>query len=275
MRTSSAILLAIAVAVPLGAASAFELNAITADTPPADAFRFGIASYRAGDAQTAVEALSYAAEKGSTGALWKLGRMYADGDGVERDEVRAYQLLSEVADAGLSDDDPDRPRRVPYVLDAMVRIGSIIARGIPDSDIKADPTRARGYYERAAVYGNADAQFRLARMYHLGEGGRRDAHQAAKWAKLSMDKGHNGARALLGHLLFEGDGVTRQPLRGLTFLTIALRLTGPGDTVIHSLHEQALSVATEAVWNQARLDAEAWLAANTVRETAELAPLTQ
>ena len=183
--------------------------------------------------------------------------------------------MSEVANAGISDDDLVRPRSKPYVLDALVRIGTFFSRGIPNSEVKADLSQARAYYGRAAVFGNADAQFRLAQMYHSGEGGERNPHQAAKWAKLAMDKGNNDARAFLGHLLFEGDGVTRQPLRGLTFLTIALRLAGPDEISIRRLHEGALSVATEAVWKHARQNADDWIAANTTKATAELLPLTQ
>jgi len=277
MRISDAFAIGVVAAGLLGpgGATAFDLQNLSADTPPGDAFRFGITSYRAGDAQSAVKALSFAAEKGSTGAQWKLGRMYAEGDGVERNEVRAYELLSEVANSGLTDGDLQPPRSAPYVLDALVRLGTFFSRGIPNSEVKPDLSQARAYYERAAVFGSADAQFMLSQMYYRGEGGERDAHQAAKWAKLAMDKGHNQARALLGHLLFEGDGVTRQPLRGLTFLTIAVRLAGPADHEIRHLHEEALAVAAEPVWTQARLDAESWLNANTVRATADLAPLTQ
>ena len=35
-------------------------------------------------------ALQYAAEGGHPIAQWKLGRMYADGDGVARDDLRAF-----------------------------------------------------------------------------------------------------------------------------------------------------------------------------------------
>src|SRR5215469_18093239 len=37
---------------------------------------------------TALMALQYAAEQGQPVAQWKLGRMYADGDGVPRDDLR-------------------------------------------------------------------------------------------------------------------------------------------------------------------------------------------
>ncbi len=278
MRTSDALPLVLAatlMGVAGGSALAFDPTSLNAETAPTDAFRLGITSYRAGDAQSAVEALSFAAENGNTGAQWKLGRMYAEGDGVERNELRAYELLSEVAHTGVGGEDLQRQRSTPYILDALVRIGAFFSRGIPDTDVKADLSRARTYYERAALFGNADAQFRLAEMYYRGDGGERSPLQAARWAKLSMEKGNNDARALLGHLLFQGEGVTRQPTRGLTFLTIALHMAGPDDGWVLLLHEQAMALATDAEWNQARQNADEWLDANTSRATAELVPLTQ
>ncbi len=47
-----------------------------------DALRAGMREYNAGDKQGAARALEYAAGQGHALALWKLGRMYADGDGV-------------------------------------------------------------------------------------------------------------------------------------------------------------------------------------------------
>jgi hypothetical protein len=51
------------------------------------ALRAGIDDLRAGDAKSSVEALKYAAAGGQSLAQWKLGRMYAQGQGV----LQAYQ----------------------------------------------------------------------------------------------------------------------------------------------------------------------------------------
>jgi TPR repeat protein len=186
-------------AVALAAqALAFEVKDLNADTPPAEAFRFGLDSYRSGDKQTAAEALNFAAERGNAGAQWKLGRMYAEGDGVERDDYRAFELFNEVAAAHADDEAGRADPSAPYVSDAFVQLGTYFKSGIPDSGIKPDPSRARGYFAHAAVYfGDSDAQLNLARMYYNGEGGVRDLNQAAKWAKLSADKGNSSAQALL------------------------------------------------------------------------------
>src|SRR5262245_35418008 len=62
--------------VPPSSRSAMPLS-------PQDAFRSGTHALRQGRTQQALMNLEYAAEQGIPGALWKLGRMYADGDGVK------------------------------------------------------------------------------------------------------------------------------------------------------------------------------------------------
>ena len=73
-----------------------------------EAFRSGYAAYKKGDTATAIDALNYAAENGHAAALWQLGRMYATGDGVEKDEAKAFQIYSRIANEH-ADDNPAAP----------------------------------------------------------------------------------------------------------------------------------------------------------------------
>ena len=147
--------------------------------------------------------------------------MYAEGDGVKRDDYKAFELFSEIADAH-ADDSPTEPN-ARFVSSAFVALGGYYRKGIPEHRGEAgpDPRARRSIAYAASYFGDADAQLNLARMYYDGEGGDRDPLQAARWAKLAADKGNVGAQALLGHLLFEGDGVERQPVLGLMYLTVA------------------------------------------------------
>jgi TPR repeat protein len=245
-----------------GQAAAFDVKNIKADTSPAEAFKLGFDAYKQGDKVTAAEALGYAAEKGHAMAQWKLGRMYAEGDGVKRDDFKAFELFSEVADAH-ADDSPSEPG-ARFVSNSFVALGSYYRDGIPNSDVKPDLSRARQIFAYAASYfGDPDAQLNLAKMYYSGDGGERDPLQAARWAKLAADKGNIGAQALLGHLLFEGEGVRRQPVLGLMFLTVARERANPKDTWIFDMQEEALSVATEGERRTAIALAEDWLAKKT------------
>jgi TPR repeat protein len=241
-----------------GQAMAFDPSNPSPDSSPAEAFRFGFDAYRQGDKVTALEALGFAAGKGHPIAQWKLGRMYAEGDGTTRDDFKAFEYFSEIADAH-ADDSPSGPE-ARFVSNAFVELGTYYKNGIPNTEVKPDPTRAKQFFSYAASYfGDADAQLNLARMYYEGEGGERDPLQAARWAKLAADKGNVGAQALLGHLLFEGEGLKREPVLGLMFLSVARERAEPGQRWIFEMQEEALSVATESERRTAMALAEDWL----------------
>src|SRR5208283_5247686 len=72
------------------------------------AFQAGVQDLLAGDAQSSVRALTYAADGGQPLAQWKLGRMYARGEGVLRDDVKAYAYFERLVES-YNEDDPDRP----------------------------------------------------------------------------------------------------------------------------------------------------------------------
>src|SRR5262249_23155497 len=73
------------------AAPALAVPAAPAAVPtPIEALRSGTQALRSGKPDQAVTSLEYAAEQGMPGAMWKLGRMYADGDGVHQDKLRAF-----------------------------------------------------------------------------------------------------------------------------------------------------------------------------------------
>ena len=52
---------------------------------PQEAFRSGTQLLRQGKTEQAIMELEFAAEQGVPGAIWKLGRMYADGDAEQGD----------------------------------------------------------------------------------------------------------------------------------------------------------------------------------------------
>jgi hypothetical protein len=48
---------------------------------------------------SALTELQYAAEQGQLDAQWKLARMYADADGVPRDDLRAFSYFNQIANS--------------------------------------------------------------------------------------------------------------------------------------------------------------------------------
>src|SRR5580658_5337077 len=99
--------------------------------------------------------LQYAADQGHPAAQWKLGRMYAAGDGVAQDDMRAFEYFSRIANAH-AEDSPSAPQ-AQIVANAFVALGRYYLNGLPNSKVKADPDRAREMFSYAASYfGNAD-----------------------------------------------------------------------------------------------------------------------
>jgi TPR repeat protein len=269
MRISSLLAALVVSGLGLGEAAALDPN-----LSPSEAFRSGYQAYKAGDAKTALEALNFAAGMGHTGALWKLGRMYATGDLVAEDDQKAMELFARVANE-FADGNPHGPD-APFVADAFVTLGSYYQRGIPGA-VEADLYRARRYFSYAASYfGDAEAQYALAMMFLSGQGGEQNARQAARWFKLAARKGHVGAQAEFGRLLYEGNGLDRRPVEGLTWLSIA-HLSNPGDPQVQSMHEQAFSTASEEQRREALARAGDWIARNVQMQAAQTpaAPATQ
>ncbi len=211
-----------------------------------DALRDGLDDLRAGNSKSSVKALTYAAEGGQPLAQWKLGRMYATGDGVAKDEVKAYHFYESVVD-GYDEDEPNR-RNAPAISNAYVALGQYFLSGIAGSEVKADPERAAAMFREASVnFGDPDAQFHLARMYMDGAGGLPKSNmQAVRWLNLAAQKGHHAAQAQLGDLLFVGDGVPRQRARGLMWLMMAKNsVASPKDEWMRDLFTKDFAMASQ------------------------------
>jgi TPR repeat protein len=234
-----------------GAALAFDPNA-----SPREAFREGYVAYKNGDTKNALAGLGFAAEKGHRPALWKLGQMYATGDGVAKDDRKAFQLFSRIVNDYRDGDRLGSDSL--FVSPAIVAIGGYYQAGIAGV-MPANQIRARKYFAYSASYfSDAEAQYRLANMYLSGQGGDENTRQAARWYKLAAGKNHAWAQAMLGQLMLEGIGVRRSTVKGLMWLSIA-RQSRPSDPDIQLRHEQAFAAASETERSKAMAMAQDWL----------------
>jgi TPR repeat protein len=230
-----------------------------------EALRAGVDDLQAGDAQSSVQALTYAAEGGETLAQWKLGSIYAAGEVVPRNDALAYKYFEQLVDN--YDEEETDQRSLTAIANAFVQVGLYNLSGIAGSAVKPDPERAVEMFEIAATrFGDADGEYHLARMFIDGAGGlERDKLRAAKWLGLAAEKGHRAAQALLGHMLFRGDGVPRQAARGLMWLSIgAAGANAAKDSWIRDLQSKDVVVASDNERNAAA----AFLAARGKREIA-------
>jgi uncharacterized protein len=239
----------------LGLAPALGFDGSTSDpsekipknfTDPNQALRAGLADLKAGDADASVAALTYAAEGGQDLARWKLGEMYADGQGVPHDDVKAYHYFNQLVE-DYDEDQPDR-RNLSATSNAFVAVGVYCLNGIPNSDVRADPGRAHELFQYAAtIFGDPNAQYNLAHMYMVGAGGlAKDNIAAVRWFAVAAQKGHAPSQALLGHMLFMGDGVPHQRARGLMWLELAKDAAlEPSGAWIHDLYQHDFDLAAD------------------------------
>jgi TPR repeat protein len=211
-----------------------------------DALRAGVREYNAGDKQGAARALEYAAGQGHALALWKLGRMYAEGDGVPHDDLKAFEFFSRIADAS-TDDGPD-PQNSAVLGSAFTALGTYFLEGIKGSYVRPNPERAYDMFNYAAsYYGDPNAQYNLARLYLDGTGVEADPRQAARWFNLAAEKGHHPAQALLGDMLLNGlGGIPVQRVKGLMWLSLAREgAEGRKDDWIVALYDKNWAAANE------------------------------
>ena len=238
-------------------AGALALDGSSACNPPAkvspqtfanaqEALNAAVKEIRAGETKCSVGALTYAAEGGEPLARWALGNMYATGEGVPRDDVRAYKYFEQIVDS-YNEDDLDT-HDIGAISRAFVAVGEYSLTGVPDSEIKPDPERALEMFQFAATnFGDPQAEFQLGRLYLDGGAGlAKDKMRAARWFGLAAEKGNSGAQALLGHLLFLGDGMRPQRGRGLMLLSLAVNgANGPKDAWIRELRTKDFNAASD------------------------------
>jgi len=229
MRTSRRIILALTLgAAPLLASTGFAFDGapINQDSAiPVASAQAGVGA--AGALKKAVPSAAHDTSLGPASAYavedpvsqWKLGRMYADGNGVTQDDLRAFDYFSRIANAH-AEDNPSAPQSA-VVANAFVALGRYYLNGIPNSKIKSDPERAREMFSYAASYfGNA-------------------------WLGLAAQKGQHQAQALLGQMLFNGNQLPRQAARGLMWLTLARDSATTDETWIKESYNTAIAKASD------------------------------
>lgn len=200
-----------------------------------------------------ISALEDAAAAGQPMALYQLGLMYENGEGVEQDRVKAFGYFSQIANEHA--DAAPRGVEADIVAQSFLKVGEYYKEGLPEAGIPKDEERSNRLILHAASYfGDPDAQYRVGLTYLEDEeqdGG--STLQSARWLSLAARKGHAGAQAQLGRLLFNGEGIEANPVEGLMWLTVASRSAAntPDEAWIQGMLNDAMSVATPEQRQQA------------------------
>lgn len=190
-------------------------------------------------------ALQGAADAGQPMALWRLGVMYENGEGVKKDQAQAFRYFSRIANEHANT--PPRSLEADIVAQSFLKIGQYYREGLPGAGIKADANRSVALVLHAASYfGDPDAQYQVGQMYLSKDSSEYNVLQAARWLSLAARKGHLAAQATLGDLLFNGNGIQAQPIEGLMWLNVAHdhAMGTPEQDWVDGLLSKAMSVAT-------------------------------
>ena len=151
--------------------------------------------------QDAIAAWRKAADKGSTIAMIELGVLYADGNGVAKDEAQAKKLFQRASDAG-------NPRGV-------MNLAALTERG---GGAAMSPQAKRELLQKAAIGNSPEAQYQLGLMLEEGAGGPKDEAGARALYEKASQQNHAAALERLGAFALSGRGGPKDEAAGRSFL---------------------------------------------------------
>lgn len=152
--------------------------------------------------------LKSAAEQGHLDAQCKVAECYANGDGVEKDEIMAFEWYMKAAERGnaeaqyclfelysdgtgcVQDDD-----KADEYLIKSAENGCIEAQHCLASYYQkvSEDKMAFNWLKKAAVQGSDYAQYKLAECYYNGKGVEQSSEKAFLWYSMAADSGHKEA----------------------------------------------------------------------------------
>ncbi len=171
-------------------------SAASAGLTPAEFRSKGMELYKSGNYAGALPLLMRACEGGDMAVCSKLGVMYSNGEGVEKDEAQAVNLFRKACDGG--------------ELEACDNLGHYFEEYEPGMDVAKDPVQAEGLYRKACDGGNVRGCFSLGMFYLSGGTGLAiDVPQAATALRMACDGGEMRACNNLGLLYEHGTGIPK------------------------------------------------------------------
>jgi TPR repeat protein len=189
---------------------------------------------------------------GNAYIMYRLGRMYATGNGVARDDTEGVRWLRKSANAGnlqamtalavaLLDGqgtgkDPQEAVRLLKAagdkgnVEAVYRMGGLLARGVA---VEKDALEAVRLFTKAADAGHSPAMVDLGLMFNNGQGVQADHTKAAMWYKRAADLGNTYGMVNLGFLYQQGKGVEKDEVAAVNLYRRAANEGNPAG--IHNL----------------------------------------
>ncbi len=155
------------------------------------------------DFQEAMRLFCQEAEQGNALAMYDLGRMWADGFGVEADPDAAKEWYRKALDAFLSAEKKLPERKKTYL---QYRIGKMYLAGLgTDQDYET----AAHWLDRAAERSHKYAQYTLAGLYAKGQGVEKDLKHAFALYHASAIQGNPYASYEMAKMFRDGTGTKK------------------------------------------------------------------
>ncbi len=166
--------------------------------------------------------LAPAVKKGDFAAEVEIARRLTLGEGVRKNEAQAaayfQSAVNQLGEIGPHD------KRAPAAATACRFLAQFYRRGVPTANIEANPSYSFDLLHKAASYfGDPVAQYELAKLLIGGDGVSQNTRAGAQWLLRASRKNYAPAQALLGEMLWHGNGLKRVPGEGLGLLAIARR----------------------------------------------------
>ena len=158
---------------------ALVLSIVCLAAPAWADFKAGENAYHRGDYATALREWQPLAKRGHAAAQYNLGLLYANGQGVSKDDAQAQQWYEKAAAQGHAD--------------AQVNLGILYDYG---RGVAQDYKKAVYWYRLSAKQGNELAQRQLGLMFERGDGVPQDYVQAYMWYTLGAANGAKRGAAL-------------------------------------------------------------------------------
>lgn len=141
-----------------------------------------------------------AADNGDMRALCNLGLAYEFGNGVEKNEKKAFELYKQSARLGY-----DR---------GMYNLAFCYMRGLGTTE---DHWQAAQYFEKAAQKGHVEAMYNIGVMYLNGDGVNKDMKRAAEWFYRAAQNNNIESVFYLGYCYLNGYGVKKYPAMAVNY----------------------------------------------------------
>lgn len=163
--------------------------------------------------ETALELYLASSDKDNAFASYELAKMFHKGVGTESDPGQAQNYYSLAFKGFEKMEEKSGEDTLCYKLGQMLVNGT----GTPK-----DEKRAAYYFEKAAIVGNAYAQYALGKLLLTGKDIERDVQKAITWLSKSADKENDFAQYALGKIFLKGtDQLPANEEKGLAYLKLS------------------------------------------------------